>query len=281
MAPLSRRPDHDLARLLKALKRSAGPARPGEDGSIRVVVEAGGIRRAIAFRAEILAGARSAGLVEDRDGGVALGAAGLAWLRREGQPEAPFLAQHRPLERRSMDHPDGASDVLVDQAESPLAWLARRRGKDGRTLVSEAAFMAGERLRADYTRANLLPRVTANWQSTVSSGRRGEGSGLDYSDVVMAARQRVDAAVRAVGPELGGVLVDVCCFLAGIEQVECDRGWPARSGKVVLCLALDRLAAHYGISTVATGVRAGMTSWGADGYRPSFLRPKKAGVSPS
>ncbi|WP_296583412.1 DUF6456 domain-containing protein [Xanthobacter sp.] len=144
-------------------------------------------------------------------------------------------------------------------AESPLAWLARRQGKDGRTLVDAAQLQAGERLRADFTRANLTPRVTSRW-SEVS----GAGTPEAFTDMVLAAKLRVSRALTAVGPELSGVLLDVCCFLKGLETVEREHGWPARTAKVVLCLALDRLAAHYGISASATGRdRARMRAWQA------------------
>lgn len=146
-------------------------------------------------------------------------------------------------------------------AESPLAWLARRQGKDGRAMVDAAQLQAGERLRADFTRANLTPRITSRW-SEVS----GAGTPEAFTDMVLAAKLRVSRALTAVGPELSGVLLDVCCFLKGMETVERERGWPARTAKVVLCLALDRLAAHYGISASATGRgRARMRAWQAPG----------------
>ncbi|WP_197024087.1 DUF6456 domain-containing protein [Xanthobacter sp. 126] len=144
-------------------------------------------------------------------------------------------------------------------AESPLAWLARRQGKDGRTLVDATQLQAGERLRADFTRANLTPRVTSRW-SEVS----GAGTPEAFTDMVLAAKLRVSRALTAVGPELSGVLLDVCCFLKGLETVERERRWPVRTAKVVLCLALDRLAAHYGISASATGRdRAPTRAWQA------------------
>ena len=36
----------------------------------------------------------------------------------------------------------------MDEAESPLAWLARRKGRDGRALIEPVQLLAGERLRA-------------------------------------------------------------------------------------------------------------------------------------
>ena len=161
--------------------------------------------------------------------------------------------QRRAATRSQADAPG------FNPAESPLAWLARRQGKDGRTMVDAAQFQAGERLRADFTRANLTPRVTSRW-SEVS----GAGTPEAFTDMVLAAKLRVARALTTVGPELSGVLLDVCCFLKGLETVERERGWPARTAKVVLCLALDRLAAHYGITAAATGRdRTPMRAWQA------------------
>jgi len=160
--------------------------------------------------------------------------------------------------------------------ESPLGWLRRRRGKDGAALISDAQFLAGERLRADFTFAQIGPRVTANWDAALGasgSSRRGAaGVGADMSDNVAAARERVNRALHAVGPELAGILMDVCCFLKGIEDAERSVGWPQRSGKVVLQLALSSLARHYGIAEGDPGPASAVRSrhWGAADYRPSI-----------
>jgi hypothetical protein len=159
--------------------------------------------------------------------------------------------------------------------ESPLAWLRRRRGKDGAALISEAQFLAGERLRADFTFAQLGPRVTASWEFGVggSGGSRTQpGAGVEFADSVLAARERVTRALTAAGPEFSGILLDVCCFLKGLEQLERNAGWPQRSGKVVLQLALSRLARHYGIeaSGAAGPSRAQPRHWGVADYRPTI-----------
>lgn len=120
---------------------------------------------------------------------------------------------------------------------------------------------AGERLRADFTCAQLMPRITANWTATVTRDRRA-GGGAAIADVVVAARQRVRHALQAAGPEFSGLLVDVCCFLKGLEDVERERAWPPRSAKVVLQLGLDRLARHYGYDREARGgSRAHVRTW--------------------
>ncbi|BAT61264.1 hypothetical protein GJW-30_1_03821 [Variibacter gotjawalensis] len=168
-----------------------------------------------------------------------------------------FRAQHLNISTQA----DGS---LIDDSESPLAWLARRKGRGGQALITPHQFLAGERLRADFTRAQMTPKVTASWNVAVASGRRGE-AGVHMTDVILAARQRVQLAVRATGPEFSGLLLDVCCFLKKLDVVETERGWPVRSAKVVLQLGLDRLARHYGLTSEAKGpIRAAMRAWKAD-----------------
>lgn len=159
------------------------------------------------------------------------------------------------------------ADVIVNEAESPLGWLARRKDRAGRPLIAHHQLVAGERLRLDFTRAGMTPRLTADWQAPVAAGGRGTGRGdpAAFSDVVLAAKRRLAQALEAVGPEFTGVLLDVCCFLKGLELVERERGWPSRAGKIVLCLGLDRLARHYGLSGEARGPAAsrGVRAWSA------------------
>ena len=172
------------------------------------------------------------------------------------------------LETRQILTEDGIASVLVNDSESPLAWLARRKGRDGRSLIAPHQFIAGEKLRADFTRGNMSPRVTANWGAP--TGGRPRGSGLnpgDMTDAMLASRQKVGHALDACGPEFAGLLMDVCCFLRGLEDVERERNWPARSAKVVLQLGLDRLARHYGLAGEAKGAPAKVRTWLAEGAK--------------
>lgn len=208
---------------------------------------------------------RRAGLVRDNGcGGYELTETGRARLARERHDDARidrFRAQHLRLALQETGIDGESARVLIDESESPLAWLVRRKGRDGRTLIDATQFMAGERLRADFTRAQISPRVTSNWDQG-GSGRAKSFSPAEMTDVVVAARQRVQQAMRSLGPEFSGILLDVCCFLRGLEDVERQRGWPARSAKVVLQLGLDRLSRHYGYAHEARGrASAGIVAW--------------------
>jgi len=178
----------------------------------------------------------------------------------------PFRRQHLTLRDRTVETGHGHSGVTVDDSESPLAWLARRRGRDGRALIETHQLQAGERLRSEFTRAHMMPRTTSNWESPISSGRHGGGTSAGHiTDTMIAARQCVRQALDKVGPEFAGLLLDVCCFLKRLEDVERERAWPARSAKVVLQLALDRLARHYGYAAQATGrAHAAVRTWMAE-----------------
>jgi hypothetical protein len=195
------------------------------------------------------------GLVErGPDGRLRRTEAGVARSRRLRMPEHAHLAQHAELERRTVEQDGARIPVLVDASESPLGWLARRRGKDGKPLLGAAAVQAGERFRAHLTLARTMPRVTQNWSTPIAFDKRsGAAGGVELSEAAASARQRVDRALQAVGPELGGILVDVCGFLKGLEDIERERRWPPRTAKVVLGLALDRLARHYGLSDAGGG----------------------------
>lgn len=153
--------------------------------------------------------------------------------------------------------------VVVDENESPLVWLARRRGRDGRVMIETHQLQAGERLRADFRRAHLMPRTSSNWSNPIPSRRRASGrQAAPLTETIIAARQRVHHALDAVGLEFSGLLLDVCCFLKGLEDVERERVWPARSAKIVIQLALDRLARHYGYAASTKGpTRANVRTW--------------------
>lgn len=175
-----------------------------------------------------------------------------------------FRALHLDISTRDIMTENGVVSVMVNDSESPLAWLARRKGRDGRTMISPNQFVAGEKLRADFTRGQLTPRVTSNWAEPSGGRSRGpKGGAGEMTDLIVASRQRVRSAMEACGPEFSGLLMDVCCFLRGLEGVERERGWPSRSAKIVLQLALDRLARHYGLIKEGKGA-AHIRTWLAE-----------------
>ena len=154
---------------------------------------------------------------------------------------------------------EGLARVLINDSESPLAWLARRKTRDGAPMISSPQFLAGERLRSDFTFAGMTPRITSNWSVAGAGGR--QVSPGEMTDRMVSARQRLQLALDAAGPEFAGLLMDVCCFLRGLEDVERERGWPQRTAKIVLQLALDRLARHYGFAGDGRARSSAMRAW--------------------
>ena len=199
--------------------------------------------------------------------------AGAQWYRRQLAHDEPYRKQHQSLAVRGIEKPDGTKcTVTVNTAESPLTWLRSRRDGRGNPLLSSAQFEAGERLRRDFERAQMRPHVTANWEAEVKAPRRsaGVGNADQASDAAIAAKQRFYAALDTVGPELSSVLLETCCLLNGLSAAERRLGWPQRSGKLVLNIALNTLARHYGYLKGESSGRSAATHWGVEGYRPSI-----------
>lgn len=133
----------------------------------------------------------------------------------------------------------GRRRVTVNLAESPLTWL------HSRGHLSDAQLAAGECLRRDFERSQLAPGVTMRWDAVriASTGDRG----LNPTERQLAARQRFDGALSVAGKDLADILWRVVCAGETLPLAERALAWPLRSGKLVLRIALDRIAGFYRI----------------------------------
>lgn len=128
-------------------------------------------------------------------------------------------------------------------AESPLLALARRRDRDGQPFLSDDLVRAGERLREDFELAQIGPSVAQDWSMFLTAGVKGGHGDSDFGTTDV--RARLQNALTELGPGLGEVALRCCCMLEGLETAEKRMGWSARSGKIVLRIALQRLKRHY------------------------------------
>lgn len=164
------------------------------------------------------------------------------------ESQTSFAAQHREFGEKLVQPGAGkaARRVRYNLAESPLTALGRRTdSKTGAPFLTAELIHSGERLREDFELSQMGPRVGQNWDRFLTGGDRGgfsDGGGGGGSE---AARSRVGAALHALGPGLGDILLRCCCYLEGLEAAEKRMGWSARSGKIVLRIALQQLHAHY------------------------------------
>jgi hypothetical protein len=216
-------------------------------------------------------------LIAPNDGGFVLSEAGRAFLRRKLARSDAFRQQHQTRAIATAEIEGVRKPALVDEAESPLGWLRRRRDKSGHPLIDAAQFEAGERLRRDFFYAGMTPRVTASWDGIPgdrATRRAAPGASTNLREQTVAAQQRVRRALADVGPDLSGILVDVCCHLKGLEETEKARGWPRRSAKLVLQIALKELARHYSLmrsaAEAAHDTSRRLTHWGAPDYKPQI-----------
>lgn len=157
-----------------------------------------------------------------------------------------FSSQHKVIEKQIIIQKGGEKEAFINRAENPLGWLAGRRDSEGNTFLSSDHLVAADRLRLDFEMAGLNPRITSSLDELPFSGKRkGEGGYLLPMEHQLMARTRYRQAIDALGPGLADVLVRVCCYLEGLTETEKHFGWPSRSAKLVLKIALDRLISHY------------------------------------
>lgn len=162
------------------------------------------------------------------------------------EQQSPFARQHREFGQRvvSQDEDGRQNKVRVNLRESPVTMLACKNDRDGQPFLDTNLVKTAERLREDFELSQMGPRVTQNWDHFLTGGRiegssNGVGGGSD------AARRRLQEALAALGTGLGDIALRCCCFLEGLEVAEKRMGWSARSGKIVLRIALQKLNQHY------------------------------------
>ena len=163
-----------------------------------------------------------------------------------GHDRQPRLLTERPVDTSAAAAAGAGSpvrrSVTVNATESPLGWLLARGH------VTRRQFDAGERLRSDWERAQLAPRVTMAWDAApVAHARGGSAARPDLTGAQIDAKRRFDQAVASAGPGLADILWRIVCAGEGMREAESALGWPARAGKIVLTLALDRVGDFYRI----------------------------------
>ncbi len=218
------------AKLLRALNSASETGLPLlPDGSC----QAGRLAAPAALVAELV----QKDWVQRRAACLYLSHPGARALERLGVADG-FAQQNRlmqPCKRRVPGH-----TVAVNLAESPLGWLKRR------ALIDERQWQAGERLRADFYLGQQPARTTMSWDAPpMGKTARGPAEHLDPTLAQIHAKQRFGGAMGAAGPGLSDVLWRVVCTGEGIETAEKALGWPARAGKLVLTMGLDRVASYY------------------------------------
>ncbi|MCB1430716.1 MAG: hypothetical protein KDJ66_16575 [Nitratireductor sp.] len=264
--------DIHLARLLKLLRRSNGSLAAFRRDDARW--ELNNEERHFTFPETMIAVAIRKGLVRQSPGKLSLTDIGSATLLRREDPSNDPASQHRIVSKRSIRTDTGFEEVSVNDLESPLSRLFLRKDRNGKTWLSAEEFAAGERIRADFERAGLSPRISASWNAPGGSSSGARHIAGELSDFALDARRRLEKACSVLGSELANTVLDICCFLKGLEEVERERAWPPRSAKLMLRTALRMLASHYGIATSARH-SAPIQHWGDAGYRPKGVNAER------
>ena len=160
--------------------------------------------------------------------------------REMAEAQTPFA--HAPGAAAAEDDDMPQRSTRLAAADSPVRALARRKDKFGDPFLTPEMVRAAERLREDFEIAHVGQSVSQDWQALMTGPHKGHGA---VTGGRLDVQARVAAAFEALGPGLAEVVYRTCCLLDGLETTEQRMGWSARSGKIVLRIALDRLVEHY------------------------------------
>ncbi|PCI04319.1 MAG: hypothetical protein COB78_08340 [Hyphomicrobiales bacterium] len=262
------------ARFLKLLMKASEGGLPVEIGSSKITMLFKG--RGFSFPKAIYIQGLMGETIEENGGYLEITDVGLVVARQLLYPDIEF---ETPLQNRGnaaisavTEPASKLRNVVLNLSESPLMRLYSRKDKDGKSYINSEELAAGEKLRSDFEKANLLPSVSVSWDGNIagkSSSRAGNHQ-AELSDFAIDKRKYVERAIERLGPELSGIALDICCFLKGLELVERERRWPPRSAKLMLKTALSVLARHYGFSQNTGRAPGKIEHWGGDNYRPEI-----------
>lgn len=159
---------------------------------------------------------------------------------------------------------------LTETPIAALAVLSRKTGTESGFL--EAHHMeAAHRIRVLFERSHLRTRVTMHYGPRVGSSRSSNDAS-DIPQMAADARKRLSALLGALPAECRSIVLDVCCLEKGLQDIEKQRSWPRRSAKLVLRIALDRLAELYGLASHAEGTQTSRPrNWQDEGAKPREL----------
>lgn len=174
---------------------------------------------------------------------------GGGWIARRAEPVAAAPAPGRPgvVEgARTIMEADGEASVRrANLAQTPVTWLARRVGPDGRPWLEPAEVAAAVRLALEAETALRGPSVTMRWDALPRVGAGGGAQpACEPGDRAMAAAAAVEAALSACGPARG-MVEHICVRATALQAAEQALGLRRRTGKVLLRQGLQALARHY------------------------------------
>ena len=172
------------------------------------------------------------------------GRTALGKMMAEAEMQALGMGEHQAafsFDARASQNGFAQRGARLPASETPLALLARRRDREGRLFLSSDLVNVGERMHEDFVLTGLNSRRDETWDQFICRAQS------ETPDAPQAARaqNRMVSALRDLGPGLGDAVLRCCCCLEGLELTEKRMGWSARSGKIVLRIALQRLKRHY------------------------------------